>query len=126
MLTDQSPRFVPSVSAMAGLPSASKPSALLARSDARGKTMLMVVGSVCGADSALIKPSAFCCAKMVCWSSSSFNVFAKKSPPVVKSVAREMARLPTTAYCVGDTGASAKPAAVMVAEPVPLVLIVTV
>jgi hypothetical protein len=54
------------------------------------------------------------------------SVLAKKSPPVVKSVDRLMVRLPTMAYWVGEVGVSAKPAAVMVAEPVPLALMVTV
>jgi hypothetical protein len=49
-----------------GLPSASKANVLFARSALRGNIMLMVVGSVCGACNALFKPSAFCCAKMVC------------------------------------------------------------
>ena len=53
-------------------------------------------------------------------------MLAKKSPPVVKSVARAMVRLPTIAYWVGLTGDKAKPAAVMVTEPVPLALMVTV
>jgi hypothetical protein len=53
-------------------------------------------------------------------------VLAKKSPPVVKSVDREMVRLPTMAYWVGLTGAKAKPAAVMVTEPVPFELMLTV
>ena len=88
--------------------------------------MSTVVGSVCGACKDLVKPSEFCWAKMVCWSSSSFNVLAKKSPPVVKSVDRDMVRLPTMAYCVGEVGDSAKPAAVMVTEPVPFALMVTV
>ena len=88
--------------------------------------MLMVVGSVCGACNALLKPSEFCWEKMVCWSSSSFSVLAKKSPPVVKSVDREMVRLPTIAYWVGLTGAKAKPVAVMVTDPVPFALMVTV
>ena len=82
--------------------------------------MLMLVGSVCGACRARCKPSAFCCAKMVCWSSSSFRVFAKKSPPVVKSVARAMVLLPTMAICV-PVGVVTK-----VTEPVPLALMVTV
>ena len=98
----------------------------MARSDARGKVMLMLVGSVCGADSALTKPSAFCWAKMVCWSSSSFSVLAKKSPPVVKSVDLEIVRLPTMAYWVGEVGVSARPVAVIKTEPVPLALMVTV
>ena len=88
--------------------------------------MLMLVGSVCGADSALTKPSAFCWAKMVCWSSSSFKVLAKKSPPVVKSVDLEIVRLPTMAYCVGLVGDKARPVAVMVTDPVPFALMVTV
>ena len=66
VLAAQLPRLVPKVSPKVGLPVASKPSVLLARSDASGKVMLMLVGSVCGADSALTKPSAFCWAKMVC------------------------------------------------------------
>lgn len=82
---------------------------------------MMVVGSVCGACSARCKPSAFCCAKMVCWSSSSFSVLAKKSPPVVKSVEREMVRLPTMAICVAPVGEATN-----VMKPVPLALIVTV
>ena len=126
MLAAQLPRLVPSVSPKVGLPIASKPRVLLARSDANGKTMLMVVGSVCGALSARCKPSAFCWAKMVCWSSSSFSVLAKKSPPVVKSVVREIVRLPTMAYCVGLVGDKARPVAVMVTVPVPLALITTV
>lgn len=126
VLAAQLPRLVPSVSPRAGLPVASKPSVLLARRDASGNTMLMVVGSVCGADSARVKPSEFCWAKIVCWSSSSFRVLAKKSPPVVKSVDLAIVRLPTMAYWVGDAGANAKPVAVMVTEPVPLALITTV
>jgi hypothetical protein len=63
---------------------------------------------------------------MVCWSSSSFNVLAKKSPPVVKSVDRLMVRLPTIAYWVGEVGESARPAAVMVTDPVPFEAMVTV
>lgn len=107
------------------MPVASKPSVLLALSDANGKTMLMVVGSVCGADSARVKPSEFCWAKIVWLSSSSFSVLAKKSPPVVKSVVREIVRLPTIAYCVGEVGARAKPVALIKTEPVPFALIVT-
>ena len=53
-------------------------------------------------------------------------MLAKKSPPVVKSVDRAIVRLPTIAYWVGEVGESAKPAAVMVTEPVPLALMVTV
>ena len=53
-------------------------------------------------------------------------MLAKKSPPVVKSVALAMVRLPTIAYWVGEVGASAKPVAVMVTEPVPLALMTTV
>ncbi len=126
MLAAQLPRLVPSVSPKAGLPLASKPSVLLARNDASGKVMLMLVGSVCGADSALTKPSAFCWAKIVCWSSSSFRVLAKKSPPVVKSVDLAIVRLPTMAYWVGEVGVSARPVAVMVTEPVPFAFITTV
>jgi hypothetical protein len=88
--------------------------------------MSTVVGSVCGADSARVKPSEFCWAKMVCWSSSSFSVLAKKSPPVVKSVDLEIVRLPTMAYWVGEVGESARPVAVMVTEPVPLAAMLTV
>jgi hypothetical protein len=113
-------------SALCGLPLASKLSTLLARTELRGSTMLMDVGSVCGACSDLVTDSAFCWAKMVCWSSSSLSVLAKKSPPVVKSVDREMVRLPTIAYWVGEVGESAKPAAVMVTDPVPLAAMVTV
>jgi hypothetical protein len=109
-----------------GFPSASKANVLFARVAFAGNVMLMVVGSVCGACNARCKPSAFCWAKMVCWSSSSLMVLAKKSPPVVKSVDRLMVRLPTTAYWVGEVGDSARPAAVMVTEPVPLALMVTV
>jgi len=126
VLAAQLPRLVPSVSPRAGLPLASKPSVLLARSDASGNIMLMVVGSVCGACKDLVNPSAFCWAKMVCWSSSSFSVLAKKSPPVVKSVDLEIVRLPTIAYCVGLVGDKAKPVAVMVTEPVPLDAMLTV
>ena len=53
-------------------------------------------------------------------------VLAKKSPPVVKSVDLAMVRLPTIAYWVGEVGDRARPAAVMVTEPVPLALMVTV
>ena len=53
-------------------------------------------------------------------------MLAKKSPPVVKSVDRLMVRLPTIAYCVGEVGESARPAAVMVTDPVPLAAMVTV
>jgi hypothetical protein len=113
-------------SALCGLPLESKLSTLLARTVLRGNTMLMDVGSVCGACSDLVTDSAFCWAKMVCWSSSSLSVLAKKSPPVVKSVDRLMLRLPTIAYCVGDVGASANPVAVMVTDPVPLAAMVTV
>jgi hypothetical protein len=63
---------------------------------------------------------------MVCWSSSSFRVLAKKSPPVVKSVDLEIVRLPTMAYWVGEVGESARPVAVMVTEPVPLAAMLTV
>jgi hypothetical protein len=122
----QLPRLSPITSPVVGSPLASNASVLFARTDARGKVMSTVVGSVCGACKDLIKPSAFCCAKMVCWSSSSFSVLAKKSPPVVKSVDRAMARLPTIAYWVGEAGDSAKPAAVIVTDPVPLALMVTV
>lgn len=126
MLVDQLPRLSPITSPVVGSPLASNASVLFARTDARGKVMSTVVGSVCGACSARCKPSEFCCAKMVCWSSSSFNVLAKKSPPVVKSVVREIVRLPTIAYWVGLVGDKAKPVAVMVTEPVPFALMVTV
>jgi hypothetical protein len=109
-----------------GLPVESNVRILPALTVDLGNVILMLVGSVCGALNARATPSAFCWAKMVCWSSSSFSVLAKKSPPVVKSVDLEMVRLPTMAYCVGDTGASARPVAVIVTEPVPLALIVTV
>ena len=49
-----------------GLPLASNDSVLLARAVRPGKVILMLVGSVCGAWSARCRPSAFCCAKMVC------------------------------------------------------------
>ena len=116
----------PITSPVVGSPFASNASVLFARTVARGKVISIVVGSVCGAVSALVKPSAFCWAKMVCWSSSSFSVLAKKSPPVVKSVDLEIVRLPTMAYCVGLVGDKAKPVAVMVTEPVPLDAMVTV
>ena len=44
----------------------------------------------------------------------------------MKSLVLAMVRLPTTAYWVGEVGDSARPAAVMVTEPVPLALMVTV
>jgi hypothetical protein len=47
-------------------------------------------------------------------------VLAKKSPPVTKSVVREIVRLPTMAICVAPVGV-----AVSVTKPVPLLLIVT-
>lgn len=99
----------------------SNASVLLARTEARGSVMLMLVGSVCGALSARSMASAFCWAKMVCWSISSLTVLAKKSPPVTKSVVRWMVRLPTMAICVAPVGD-----AVSVMKPVPLLLIVTV
>jgi hypothetical protein len=58
---------------------------------------------------------------MVCWSSSSFSVLAKKSPPVTKSVVRWIVRLPTMAICVAPVGV-----AVSVIEPVPFDAMVTV
>ena len=67
---------------------ASNASVLLARTDARGRVMSMLVGSVCGACSARFTASAFCWAKMVRLSSSSLTVLAKKSPPVTKSLVR--------------------------------------
>ena len=48
-------------------------------------------------------------------------MLAKKSPPVTKSVVREIVRLPTMAICVAPVGV-----AVSVIEPVPLAAIVTV
>lgn len=62
----QLPRLSPITSPVTGLPLLSKASVLLARTDARGSVMLMLVGSVCGALSARSTASAFCCAKMVC------------------------------------------------------------
>jgi len=59
--------------------------------------------------------------KIVCWSSSSFSVLAKKSPPVTKSVVRWIDLLPTTAICVAPVGL-----AVRVTEPVPLLAMLTV
>ena len=53
-------------------------------------------------------------------------MLAKKSPPVVKSVALAIVRLPTIAYWVGEVGASAKPVAVIVTDPVPFDAMVTV
>ena len=106
---------------MIGLPLESNARVLFARTDALGSVMLIVVGSVCGACIARARPSAFCCAKMVCWSSSSFSVLAKKSPPVTKSLVREIVRLPTMAIWVAPVGDAVK-----VTEPVPLTLIVTV
>ena len=126
MLVDQLPRLSPITSPVVGSPFESNASVLFARTDARGKVMSTVVGSVCGACKDLVNPSAFCWAKMVCWSSSSFKVLAKKSPPVVKSVDLEIVRLPTMAYCVGLVGDKAKPVAVMVTEPVPLDAMLTV
>lgn len=82
----------------------SKARVLLARTEARGRTMSMLVGSVCGALSARSVASAFCCAKMVSESSSVLTVLAKKSPPVTKSVVRWMLRLPTMAIWVAPVG----------------------
>lgn len=62
----QLPRLSPITSPVVGLPFVSKARVLLARTDARGSVMLMLVGSVCGACIVLASPSAFCCAKMVC------------------------------------------------------------
>lgn len=62
----QLPRLSPITSPVVGLPLLSNASVLLARTEERGSVMLMLVGSVCGADSARCSPSAFCCAKMVC------------------------------------------------------------
>lgn len=103
------------------MPLASKASVLLARTEARGNVMLMLVGSVCGAFSERSRPSAFCWAKMVCWSSSSLIELANRSPPVTKSVRRWIVRLPTMAICVAPVGE-----AVSVMLPVPLAAIVTV
>jgi len=120
VLAAQLPRQFPIVSATDGLPFVSNDKTLFARTDALGNVMLMLVGSVCGACIARARPSAFCCAKMVCWSSSLFRVLAKKSPPVTKSVVRWIVRLPTMAIWVAPVGA-----AVSVIDPVPLALIVT-
>jgi hypothetical protein len=117
----QLPRLSPMTSPVVGSPLESNASVLFARTDARGSVMSIVVGSVCGAISARCKPSAFCWAKIVCWSSSSFSVLAKKSPPVTKSVVRWMVRLPTMAICVAPVGVATR-----VIDPVPLALIVTV
>lgn len=116
----QLPRYSPINSPIVGLPLASNANVLLARTVLIGSVMLIVVGSVTGARNARAVSSATCCTKMVWLSSSSFSVFAKRSPPVTKSVTRSILLAPTIVIrsdAIGVVGTLVP--TTIVTEPVP-------